>query len=733
MPKTLIQMALNSLNFDQTIELATQVAPYVDIFEIGTPCVKHNGIDIVREFKIRFPDKLLLVDLKTMEAGEYESTPFFAAGADIVTVLGVSDMETRRGVIKAANAYGAKAQIDLTNVEDKIACAQECAEAGAHIIGVQRDLAAYAAGGGTPFNELKVIASLGLPVEISVTGGTQSTVDDAVRAGADIIVVGAAISGAASPAEAALEIRDLVNESSNRPFFYYDVSGDKDKCNGKECLINSELKLLFSINKLSETAVKALADKLKGLEFIDISIIATGYSLTSVMRGAWQQRLWLSENDDPNKLTQIEFKYLSKDSVNQDSGFGVTLEYRGKNLYQFWIPIPIVDRLSVTQKEEGVAVEIDLDILDDIRNSTRSDVTLTINNEDPNIVISLHQFQDGYFEPILVETIDGFSVSKFQSVVSIAKKEVDLVANQSIWNDWELNGNIKGFKDELKKVAKAGWKLRQKLCDNPTFKQLIDTIEQLKPNSRITVNTNELGFPWEILYLSNPDKNGSTDPTKFWGVRYRIECLRFNNYKKHKKRFKSVQFDIPKLTCIIDNSIDSEHSPFVNNNFSGKNIAVNIVDQCENKKEAIKNNTAQCIYIFCHGVSNEQNITDELLKLERGDGCEFSPFDLQETKPYNSNPLVIINACGTAAISAFSSTSFSEEFSLKNAKGVVGPLFSVPTACAMKIGEALLSGYLVDKREIGEILFAIRREWAEQGNPTPLFYQLQCSMDARLL
>ncbi|MEQ1529647.1 MAG: orotidine 5'-phosphate decarboxylase / HUMPS family protein, partial [Methylococcales bacterium] len=90
MEKPLIQLALDSLDFDQTIKLAEQAAPYVDIFEIGTPCIKFNGIELVRTLKEKFPDKLLLVDLKTMDAGEYEATPFYAAGADLCTVLGVS-------------------------------------------------------------------------------------------------------------------------------------------------------------------------------------------------------------------------------------------------------------------------------------------------------------------------------------------------------------------------------------------------------------------------------------------------------------------------------------------------------------------------------------------------------------------------------------------------------------------------------------------------------------------
>ena len=211
MATPLIQMAIDALDFDASVALAEEVAPYVDIFEIGTPCIKHNGVALVEELRGRFPDKLLLVDLKTMDAGEYESTPFYAAGADICTVLGVSGLATCEGVIKAAKAHGAEAQIDLINVEDKAGCATATAGAGAQVIGIHTGLDAQAAGE-TPFNDLSDILSLELPVRISIAGGiNHSTVQDVVRAGANIIVVGAAIYGADSPADSAREIRELVD------------------------------------------------------------------------------------------------------------------------------------------------------------------------------------------------------------------------------------------------------------------------------------------------------------------------------------------------------------------------------------------------------------------------------------------------------------------------------------------------------------------------------------------
>jgi 3-hexulose-6-phosphate synthase len=211
MARPLIQLALDSLDFNQTVNLATLASPYVDILEIGTPSIKANGLGLVRELKKKFPNKLILVDLKTMDAGEYEATPFYEAGADICTVLGVSGLATIAGVVKAANKFNAEVQVDLINVPDKASCARESAKIGAHIIGVHTGLDAQAAGQ-TPFADLNAVAGLGLPVRISVAGGIkQATVQQVARAGAHIVVVGAAIYGAPSPAEAAKEIYNLAS------------------------------------------------------------------------------------------------------------------------------------------------------------------------------------------------------------------------------------------------------------------------------------------------------------------------------------------------------------------------------------------------------------------------------------------------------------------------------------------------------------------------------------------
>ena len=208
------QMALDSLDFDGTVALATKVAPHVDILEIGTPCIKHNGIKLLEVLRAKFPKNKILVDLKTMDAGFYEAEPFYKAGADICTVLGTADLGTIKGVIDVANKYGKKAQVDLINVADKKTRTLEVAKLGAHIIGVHTCLDQQAAGQ-TPFNDLAMVAGLGLGVEISVAGGVKAATTQQVKdAGATIIVAGAAIYGATDPAAAAAEITAIAHGGS---------------------------------------------------------------------------------------------------------------------------------------------------------------------------------------------------------------------------------------------------------------------------------------------------------------------------------------------------------------------------------------------------------------------------------------------------------------------------------------------------------------------------------------
>lgn len=206
----LIQAALDTLDFESTLKLAKDISPYVDIIELGTPCIKFNGICLLKEVKAAVPNCKVLADLKTMDAGLYEASPFYEAGADIVTVLGASDAGTIKGVVEASKSTKAQAQVDLINVKNKLETVAIAYELGAHIIGVHTGLDQQAKGQ-TPFEDLKKVQIMKVGLKISVAGGiNKDTVRQAIDAGADIVVVGAAIYGAVDPVRAAAEIREAV-------------------------------------------------------------------------------------------------------------------------------------------------------------------------------------------------------------------------------------------------------------------------------------------------------------------------------------------------------------------------------------------------------------------------------------------------------------------------------------------------------------------------------------------
>ena len=94
-----LQLALDTLSLKQCLDLVEKVKDTVDIVEIGTPVLLEYGLWAVREMKGRFPDLEVLADAKIMDAGEYEASQCFEAGADYVTVLGASHDTDRKSVV----------------------------------------------------------------------------------------------------------------------------------------------------------------------------------------------------------------------------------------------------------------------------------------------------------------------------------------------------------------------------------------------------------------------------------------------------------------------------------------------------------------------------------------------------------------------------------------------------------------------------------------------------------
>ena len=100
-----LQLALDDITLENAVELVKSVEAHIDIIEVGTPMVIEYGMEAVRTMKKNFPGKEVLADLKIMDAGYYEAEEALKAGADYITVLGVTDNLTIKGCVDAAAAY----------------------------------------------------------------------------------------------------------------------------------------------------------------------------------------------------------------------------------------------------------------------------------------------------------------------------------------------------------------------------------------------------------------------------------------------------------------------------------------------------------------------------------------------------------------------------------------------------------------------------------------------------
>src|SRR5207244_1722201 len=98
-----LQVALDHMHRKRALLAAKEaVEGGADWLEAGTPLIKSEGMEVVRELKKSFPGKTIVADLKTMDTGAFETEIAAKAGADVITVMGVTDDATILEAVKAA-------------------------------------------------------------------------------------------------------------------------------------------------------------------------------------------------------------------------------------------------------------------------------------------------------------------------------------------------------------------------------------------------------------------------------------------------------------------------------------------------------------------------------------------------------------------------------------------------------------------------------------------------------
>lgn len=204
----LLQLALDFTDIKKAIEVAEKAREYVDWLEVGTPLIKSEGVNAICELKKRFPEKKIVADMKIMDAGALETELAAGAGADIVTVMGASDLSTISEAIDTARKRGIKIMIDTMNLDaarikeiEKLHPDYICPHVG---LDLQKK----------GLKLIDLIAKTKTKIPLAVAGGiTSETAGLFAKAGASVIIVGGAITKAKDARKEAQKIKSAIKNA----------------------------------------------------------------------------------------------------------------------------------------------------------------------------------------------------------------------------------------------------------------------------------------------------------------------------------------------------------------------------------------------------------------------------------------------------------------------------------------------------------------------------------------
>ena len=78
----------------------------VTVLELGTPLLKYEGVrNVVSIFRQRFPNTLLLADMKTMDGGGGEANAVYSGGGNVIDFLALAGEATARAVCAVRDAF----------------------------------------------------------------------------------------------------------------------------------------------------------------------------------------------------------------------------------------------------------------------------------------------------------------------------------------------------------------------------------------------------------------------------------------------------------------------------------------------------------------------------------------------------------------------------------------------------------------------------------------------------
>jgi len=196
-----LQVALDIPKWEQMGRVVEEL-PKNDhlIIEAGTPLIKRYGVDIVGKIKEIKPEAFVVADLKTLDTGNLEARMVADSGADAVVISGLAPLRTIEKAIEEAKKTGIYAAIDMLNVSNPIDLLSELSVGGLmpDVVELHRAIDVEELGARHAWGNIEEIKRVsGKKMLVAVAGGIrEENAPEAIKGGADIIIVGRAITNA---------------------------------------------------------------------------------------------------------------------------------------------------------------------------------------------------------------------------------------------------------------------------------------------------------------------------------------------------------------------------------------------------------------------------------------------------------------------------------------------------------------------------------------------------------
>jgi 3-keto-L-gulonate-6-phosphate decarboxylase len=205
-----LQISFDLPDLDTSVSIASQVAPYADILEIGTILIYNHGTDAITRFKQACPDSVILADTKIVDRSKEIVESFAHAEAQWITVMAGSSTDTIHAATTAAHNANIKVMLDLIDSNSLGQSALEAKNLGVDALLFHQ-----------PYSNKESLVFLDqwdmirgnttLPIFISAKIN-RDNVHEIIAVNPDGIIVGAAITGAESPAAQAEYFAGLVGK-----------------------------------------------------------------------------------------------------------------------------------------------------------------------------------------------------------------------------------------------------------------------------------------------------------------------------------------------------------------------------------------------------------------------------------------------------------------------------------------------------------------------------------------